>query len=393
MFLTRKRKFLKRIAYGSLKLSLLCCFIVFVILPLLFKYSVSLQRNILFLTFVSYPRDLDFKRPDKIDLYATRNFYVEVKDNSQAKPINLKVGVWHVLPTYVVKKFNERFHLNDQALAEINNATDISDPVLDRDESALKAEFPYINEQNEQAFFERMLRQPGTTIVLYLHGNTSSRGAPHRVDLYKLLRRLGYHVIAFDYRGYGDSDKVQPTEEGVILDSLAVYKYIRSLTKNPVFLWGHSLGTGVSTHLLSILQQMNVEQQPRAVVLESPFTSIRDEIRQHPFSTLFRNLPWFEHTISRPMYANSLRFESDKHINEFRQPVLILHAEDDIVVPFELGYRLYRIALDNRAKSWGPVEFHRFEATSRYGHKFLCRAPDLPEIISHFFNTYRNEIY
>lgn len=68
---------------------------------------------------VSYPRDLDFKRPDKIDLYATRNFYVEVKDNSQAKPINLKVGVWHVLPTYVVKKFSERFHLNDVSTQSI----------------------------------------------------------------------------------------------------------------------------------------------------------------------------------------------------------------------------------------------------------------------------------
>lgn len=146
---------------------------------------------------------------------------------------------------------------------------------------------------------------------------------------------------------------------------------------------------------------------------------------------MYRHLPWFDYTISSPMYANELRFESDQHIAEFRQPVLILHAEDDHVVPFNLGYKvssiselecaraftiwinlkimrcynetnaspifpflqLYRTALDTRGKSWGPIEFHRFEKTSHYGHRYICRAPNLPEIVIHFFRTYRNEQY
>ena len=58
------------------------------------------------------------------------------------------------------------------------------------------------------------------------------------------------------------------------------------------------------------------------------------------FIQFFRNLPWFDMFISRPMYDNNLRFESDQHIAEFRQPVLILHAEDDVVVPFHLGYKV-----------------------------------------------------
>lgn len=91
------------------------------------------------------------------------------------------------------------------------------------------------------------------------------------------------------------------------------------------------------------------------------------------------------------MYANSLRFESDKHISEFRQPILIVHAEDDYVVPFQLGYRLYRIALDTRGKSWGPVEFHRFDGSRQYGHKFICHAPELPGLIKNFITNYRNE--
>lgn len=147
-------------------------------------------------------------------------------------------------------------------------------------------EFDINDVKKQKLLFDEILRNTKTSIVVYLHGNTGSRGALHRVELYKLLRRLGYHVITLDYRGYGDSADVAPTERGVVRDALAVYEYITNLTNNPVFLYGHSLGTGVSTHLLSILQDMNLPG-PKAVVLEAPFNNIQDEIRQHPFSKVF----------------------------------------------------------------------------------------------------------
>lgn len=55
--------------------------------------------------------------------------------------------------------------------------------------------------------------------------------------------------------------------------------------------------------------------------------------------------------------------------------------------------QLYRAGLDSRKKSWGPIEFHRFESSSRYGHKYLCRAPELPAIIDRFIQLYKNEHY
>lgn len=90
---------------------------------------------------------------------------------------------------------------------------------------------------------------------------------------------------------------------------------------------------------MATLQKLNI-YGPRVLVLESPFNNIRDEVREHPFSRFFRNLPWFDMTIVDPMYENNLRFESDKHIATFPQPVLILHAEDDIVVPYKLGHKV-----------------------------------------------------
>lgn len=209
-------------------------------------------------------------------------------------------------------------------------------------ESSIKANFPTINHENENEFFEQMLRTPAASVVLYLHGNTGSRGAAHRIEMYKLLRELGHHVIALDYRGYADSSSKPPTERGVVSDAIAVYRYITEVTKNPVYLWGHSLGTGVSSHMMAKLHKKSI-YGPRLLILESPFNNIQEEIRAHPFARLFRRLPWFNYTIADPMYDNELRFESDKHISEFKQPVMILHAEDDLVVPFKLGYKVSKL--------------------------------------------------
>lgn len=206
-------------------------------------------------------------------------------------------------------------------------------------ENQARHEFPHVTERNEREFFERMLQADGSKVFLYLHGNTGSRAAAHRVELYKLLRELGFHILALDYRSYGDSTPKTMSEAGVVRDAIAVYKYITDITKRPVFVWGHSLGTGILAHMMAALEE-NHMIAPRLAIMESPFSNIRDEIRHHPFSKLFRHLPWFDYTIADPMYANYLRFESDKNIAMFRQPVMILHAEDDLVVPFKLGYKV-----------------------------------------------------
>ncbi|KAH8340229.1 hypothetical protein KR067_007891 [Drosophila pandora] len=377
----------------SLQACLVIFFLIFVLLPLIFRYSVTMQRGILFLPFIKYPKGLDLTRPENIGLYATRNFYITVKEHDTDKD-GVNLGVWHVLPRHAVRRF--RRELLVEAEVEQDLAPDEPSPESDQQlrelSSAIRSEFPSVLPENKQLFYERLLRMPGGTIVLYLHGNTASRGSGHRSEVYKLLRNLNYHVFTFDYRGFGDSDPVPPTEEGVVRDALMVFEYIANITSNPIFVWGHSLGTGVATHLCAKLADLQ-ERGPRGVILESPFTNIRDEIRLHPFARLFKNLPWFDFTISRPMYNNNLRFESDMHVREFRQPIMIIHSEDDVVVPFQLGYRLYRIALDNRNRAWGPVEFHRFSAIHSYGHKYLCRAPELPGLIRQFAESYRDAVY
>lgn len=55
---------------------------------------------------------------------------------------------------------------------------------------------------------------------------------------------------------------------------------------------------------------------------------------------LFKSLPWFSFTVVEPMQENNLKFENDRHILNVDCPILILHAEDDLVVPYKLGRKV-----------------------------------------------------
>ena len=114
-------------------------------------------------------------------------------------------------------------------------------------------------------------------IVIYMHGNTGSRARDHRVDMYQVLRQLNYHVICFDYRGYADSSPVMPTKKGVVRDGKKVVEYVKEHAKDtPIIVWGHSLGTAVSSKVVADLSDEGTP--PKALILESPFNNIKDEV-------------------------------------------------------------------------------------------------------------------
>jgi alpha-beta hydrolase superfamily lysophospholipase len=57
-----------------------------------------------------------------------------------------------------------------------------------------------------------------------------------------LFRSLGYHVVAIDYRGYGDSTG-ESTEIDVVRDALFTYEFLkRAAPWATIYIWGHSLG-------------------------------------------------------------------------------------------------------------------------------------------------------
>jgi len=230
----------------------------------------------------------------------------------------------------------------------------------------------------------KQLLTSGQPIVLYLHGNGDSRALPSRVGLYKKLSGAGFHVIAFDYRGYGDSTG-SPSEEGLVTDSISVFKWLRQQSGSaPIYLWGHSLGSAVATQTANQLSKEGADFS--GLIIEGAFTNLMQAASTSPISWPFRLLPWFSWVMAEAVRMNNLQFANDKNIGGVTVPILILHAVDDNLVPIEFGQKLYEIARQRPVGAKDKVEFVTFDAQHGYGHEDLYRAPELTQILRKFMS-------
>ncbi|XP_054443431.1 lysophosphatidylserine lipase ABHD12 isoform X1 [Pteronotus mesoamericanus] len=288
------------------------------------------------------PYFIDLKKPQDQGLNHTWNYYLQPEED-------VTIGVWHTVPAVWWKTAQGK----DQMWYE----------------DALASSYP---------------------IILYLHGNAGTRGGDHRVELYKVLSSLGFHVVTFDYRGWGDSVGI-PSERGMTYDALHVFDWIKARSgDNPVYIWGHSLGTGVATNLVRRLCER--ETPPDALILESPFTNIREEAKSHPFSVIYRYFPGFDWFFLDPITSSGIKFANDENVKHISCSLLILHAEDDPVVPFELGRKLYNIAAPSRSFRDFKVQFIPFHSDLGYRHKYIYKSPELPRILREFLGKSEPEL-
>jgi fermentation-respiration switch protein FrsA (DUF1100 family) len=158
-------------------------------------------------------------------------------------------------------------------------------------------------------------------IVLYFQGNAG--GLDLRADRFRRLVADGTGLLALNYRGYGGSSG-SPSEAGLIADAFAAYDF--AAARHPpgrIMLWGESLGTAFAVALAA-------ERPVTRVLLESPFTSIAD---------VAAAVYWFAPV--RLLIKDA--FRSDKRIGNVTAPMLVIHGEDDAVVPIRFAERLYAL--------------------------------------------------
>lgn len=163
-------------------------------------------------------------------------------------------------------------------------------------------------------------------VLLFFHGNAGN--ISHRLDSLKIFNDLGLTTLIFDYRGYGRSTGV-PSEDGSYRDAEAAWRYLiknRGITAQSIVLFGRSLGAAIAV-------QLATRHAPRALILESAFTSIPDLAAEvYPFLPA-RRLARF-------------RYHTEKLLQSVVCPVLIVHSRDDEIIPFAHGRRLYAAALE-----------------------------------------------
>uniref|UniRef100_A0A8C5MYB7 AB hydrolase-1 domain-containing protein n=1 Tax=Leptobrachium leishanense TaxID=445787 RepID=A0A8C5MYB7_9ANUR len=260
--------------------------VVYVTVPFIIRLFPMLLSKVVYLNMVKVPLSVDLSNPGEL-LNHTINFYLTPEEG-------ITVGVWHTVPT-------------------------------NRGEEA---------KGKDLRWFEDSLSD-NNPVIIYLHGNGGTRlPALYFLCVLQVLSAAGFHVLAFDYRGFADSTG-EPSEEGVTQDSAFIYQWVKARSRgNPVCLWGHSLGSGCVSHVVPLLY-------------------VRIPSLGHPDVLIC--------------------------VKEMSSPLLILHAEDDEVVPSLLAKKLHETAL--RSPHSREVKLVLFPAHLGYNHEDIYKDPKLPLII------------
>ncbi len=191
--------------------------------------------------------------------------------------------------------------------------------------------------------------------LVWFHGNAGN--ISHRVDNIKQLHRfldraLTPNIFIFDYRGYGKSQGgfSDLSEEATYRDAEGALAYLRARQDlahtQPVY-FGRSLGAAIAVEVAR-------RHSPAGLILETPFTSIRDMAKAAlPFLPVGGLL--------------QTKYDSLAKIREIRAPLLILHGDRDDVVPYEQGRRLFEAA--NEPKTFYAIRGARHNDTYIVGDR------------------------
>lgn len=156
--------------------------------------------------------------------------------------------------------------------------------------------------------------------VMICHGNAGN--ISHRIYLARVFNEWGWHVLLFDYRGYGQSSG-RPSERRTYEDAMAAWQWL--VSQHPQtggrIVYGRSLGGAVAAWLAA-------RETPDALIIESSFTSALDMARR-----MFPFLP------ARLL----LRYKYDTigNLGNAKSPVMIAHSPDDEMISFENAELLY----------------------------------------------------
>lgn len=161
-------------------------------------------------------------------------------------------------------------------------------------------------------------------VLLFFHGNAGN--ISHRLDSLKIFNGLRLSVLIFDYRGYGRSDG-EPSEQGTYRDAEAAWRYLteqRRIPPRDIVLFGRSLGAAVAAQLAS-------QHAPKALILESAFTSVPDLA-----ADLYPFLP--------ARWLARFRYNTEGYVKSINCPLLIVHSREDEIIPYAHGERLFAAA-------------------------------------------------
>jgi pimeloyl-ACP methyl ester carboxylesterase len=211
--------------------------------------------------------------------------------------------------------------------------------------------------------------------VILVHG--WGRNAERMLPYIAILHPLGYHLLAFDARNHGGSDRDGPAS--MKLFSEDVRAAVNELTTRSGVDVGRIAVLGLSIGGSAAIHAAAHDPRIRAVVAVGAFAHPRDAMLEMGFGTfwlaparplLFRFMEWSvgarldDLAPERQIVAASTRF-------------LLVHGENDAVVSVRHAHRLARAAPD-RTELW---------VVPGRGHSDVHREPALPSRVEEFLRA------
>lgn len=166
--------------------------------------------------------------------------------------------------------------------------------------------------------------QASPTLLLF-HGNGEI--ASDYDGIATLYHRVGLNLLVADYRGYGSSTG-SPTVSTMLRDAPMVFQGLRGTLqeegyRGPLFLMGRSLGS------LSALEiAWRYQEQLAGLILESSFHSIAGLLVRSGFEE------------GDPRLRELAEADLSK-VQKVLLPTLLIHGENDELVPLEEAYYIY----------------------------------------------------
>jgi fermentation-respiration switch protein FrsA (DUF1100 family) len=171
--------------------------------------------------------------------------------------------------------------------------------------------------------------KPARATVIFSHGNAGSLG--HHLGFIMWFAEAGYHVLMYDYRGFGKSGG-GVDRRGMINDVKAAFAHAAgrpNVDANRMVSYGHSLGGAKSVTALGETPVRGL----RAVVIDGAFASYRAMARIVG-GEVGENLVTDE--LSPRDYVEKLS----------PVPLLVVHGSRDPVVPVAQGRALFHAAAE-----------------------------------------------
>lgn len=156
-------------------------------------------------------------------------------------------------------------------------------------------------------------------VILYFHGNAGSLRTWKSVA--PQILSTGYDLFIIDYRGFGKSTGTL-SEKGLYADGRAAYRELlaRGYEPEDIVVLGRSIGTGIACEIAAT-------EEIRALILETPFTSMVELATEY--------IPIL------PRLILNYKFENEKKAAKIDVPTLIIHGDQDEVIPIEHGRTIF----------------------------------------------------